>query len=91
MSAADAKPLEELSKAFLHRSATTAAKYETTREEKGKFLLKQVKTRGAEGEDTLPVEPAASERIEIDLYAFGRQLGTIAPCGCTTDPPGGLQ
>jgi benzoyl-CoA reductase subunit C len=46
---ADANPLEELSKAFLHRSATTAAKYETTREEKGQFLLKQVKTRGAEG------------------------------------------
>ena len=46
---ADANPLEELSKAFLHRSATTAAKYETTKEEKGVFLLKQVKTRGAEG------------------------------------------
>jgi benzoyl-CoA reductase subunit C len=46
---ADRNPLEELSKAFLHRSATTAAKYETTREEKGVFLLKQVKTRGAEG------------------------------------------
>jgi benzoyl-CoA reductase subunit C len=46
---ADANPLEELSKAFLHRSATTAAKYEATREEKGVFLMKQVKTRGAEG------------------------------------------
>jgi benzoyl-CoA reductase subunit C len=46
---ADGKPLEELSKAFLHRSATTAAKYETTREEKGVFLLKQVKTNAAEG------------------------------------------
>ena len=46
---ADADPLDELSKAFLHRSATTAAKYETTREEKGVFLLKQVKTRAAEG------------------------------------------
>ena len=46
---ADAKPLDELSKAFLHRSATTAAKYEATREEKGVFLLKQVKTRAAEG------------------------------------------
>jgi len=46
---ADANPLDELSKAFLHRSATTAAKYETTKEEKGVFLLKQVKTRGAEG------------------------------------------
>lgn len=31
------------------------------------------------------------ERYEIDLFAFGRQLGTIAPCGCTTEPLGGLQ
>jgi benzoyl-CoA reductase subunit C len=45
----DRNPLEELSKAFLHRSASTAAKYDTTREEKGVYLLKQVKTRGAEG------------------------------------------
>lgn len=42
-------PLEELSKAFLHRSATTAAKYDMRREEKGQYLLKQVKTMGAEG------------------------------------------
>ena len=46
---ADRDPLDELSKAFLHRSASTAAKYENTREEKGVFLMKQVKTRGAEG------------------------------------------
>ncbi|MBI5275876.1 MAG: benzoyl-CoA reductase subunit C [Burkholderiales bacterium] len=46
---ADADPLDELSKAFLHRSASTAAKYDATRAEKGVFLLKQVKTRGAEG------------------------------------------
>jgi len=46
---ADGKPLAELSKAFLHRSASTAAKYDATREEKGVFLLKQVKSRGAEG------------------------------------------
>ena len=45
----DAKPLEELSKAFLHRSASTAAKYDVRREDKGVFLLKQVKTRAAEG------------------------------------------
>src|SRR5690349_7156829 len=37
-------------------------------------------------------EPAERiERYEIDLFAFGRQLGTIAPCGCTTEPLGGLQ
>lgn len=45
----DGDPLEELSKAFLHRSASTAAKYDATREEKGVYLMKQVKTRGAEG------------------------------------------
>jgi len=42
-------PLRELSKAFLHRSATTAAKYDARREDKGQYLLKQVKTMGAEG------------------------------------------
>ncbi|PRP91758.1 Perchlorate reductase subunit gamma precursor [Enhygromyxa salina] len=39
-------------------------------------------------------EPQAdqrTQRYEIDLFAFGRQLGTIAPCGCTTEPLGGLQ
>ncbi len=46
---ASGNPLEELSKAFLHRSATTAAKYDTHREDKGVFLLKQIKTSGAEG------------------------------------------
>jgi len=42
-------PLDALAKAFLHHSASTAAKYDATREEKGVFLMKQVKTRGAEG------------------------------------------
>ena len=46
---ADGNPLQELSKAFLHRSAVTAAKYDTRREDKGQYLLKQVKTMGAEG------------------------------------------
>jgi benzoyl-CoA reductase subunit C len=45
----DGDPLAELSKAFLHRSASTAAKYDATREEKGVFLMKQVRERGAEG------------------------------------------
>lgn len=38
-----------------------------------------------------PVAEERIERYEIDLFAFGRQLGTIAPCGCTTEPLGGLQ
>lgn len=36
-------------------------------------------------------DEAAADPIEIDVFAFGRQLGTIAPCGCTTEPLGGLQ
>ena len=46
---AEGRPLEALSEAFLHRSASTAAKYDAKREDKGRYLLKQVKTRGAEG------------------------------------------
>ncbi len=42
-------PLENLSKAFLHRSATTASKYEVRKEEKGQFLLQSAKNAGAEG------------------------------------------
>jgi benzoyl-CoA reductase subunit C len=42
-------PLENLSKAFLHRSATTASKYEEKKEEKGQFLLRSYKKAGAEG------------------------------------------
>lgn len=41
--------------------------------------------------DSAGIDPEADARYEIDLFAFGRQLGTIAPCGCTTDPLGGLQ
>ncbi|MEX1361627.1 MAG: multiheme c-type cytochrome [Nannocystaceae bacterium] len=34
---------------------------------------------------------AATGRVELDLFVFGRIRGTIAPCGCTTEPLGGLQ
>lgn len=42
-------PMESLSRAFLHESASTAAKYDTCEKEKGMFLLKQVKNNAAEG------------------------------------------
>ncbi len=32
-----------------------------------------------------------AERAQFDLFVFGRVRGTIAPCGCTTEPLGGLQ
>jgi hypothetical protein len=48
------------------------------------------KGSGDDGEPTPPpVEAKAA--AEFDLYVFGRVLGTIAPCGCTTEPLGGLQ
>jgi hypothetical protein len=35
--------------------------------------------------------PPTDTRAEFKLFAFGRVLGTIAPCGCTTEPLGGVQ
>jgi hypothetical protein len=35
--------------------------------------------------------PGPQARLEIDIFALGRVLGTLAPCGCTTEPLGGLQ
>ena len=35
--------------------------------------------------------PVAAPRLVIDIFAFARVLGTIAPCGCTTESLGGLQ
>lgn len=41
--------------------------------------------------DPVPATPAAAPRLVVDIFAFARVLGTIAPCGCTTEPLGGLQ
>ncbi len=35
--------------------------------------------------------PRVSQRAQLDLFVFGQILGTVAPCGCTTEPLGGLQ
>jgi hypothetical protein len=43
------------------------------------------------GDVAKPDQPVATPRAEFELVAFGRVLGTIAPCGCTTEPLGGLQ
>ena len=40
---------------------------------------------------TDPTPAAVSPRVVVDIFAFARVLGTIAPCGCTTEPLGGLQ
>jgi hypothetical protein len=41
------------------------------------------------GDEADPAPVAA--RAEFQLFAFAQVLGTIAPCGCTTEPLGGLQ
>jgi benzoyl-CoA reductase subunit C len=90
---ANGDPLAELSKAFLHRSAATAAKYDTTREEKGMFLLKQVKTRGAEGvifaapsfcdpallERPMLQDVLAKQKIPYTAFKYAENTGQMAP------------
>ena len=89
----DGQPLEELSKAFLHRSASTAAKYDEKREDKGQFLLKQVKTGGAEGVVFAApsfCDPALLERpmlqdvlskhgVPHTAFKFAENTGQMAP------------
>lgn len=43
------------------------------------------------GETPTQTEPASAPRLVVDIFAFARVIGTIAPCGCTTEPLGGLQ
>ncbi|WP_431854512.1 benzoyl-CoA reductase subunit C [Azospirillum sp.] len=42
-------PLANLASAFLHRSAETSAKYQPDEGEKGKYLIRSVREKGAEG------------------------------------------
>ena len=86
-------PLEELSKAFLHRSAQTASKYDDRKEDKGKHLLHQVKTRGAEGvifaaasfcdpallERPMLQEILARHKIPYTAFKYAENTGQMAP------------
>ncbi len=89
----DGKPLEELSKAFLHRSASTAAKYDERREDKGQFLLHQVKTRAAEGvvfaapsfcdpallERPMLQDVLAKHGVPYTAFKYAENTGQMAP------------
>ena len=86
-------PLEELSKAFLHRSAQTSSKYDDRKEDKGKHLLRQVKTRGAEGvifaapsfcdpallERPMLQEILAKHKIPYTAFKYAENTGQMAP------------
>ena len=89
----DGRPLEELSKAFLHHSATTAAKYDAQREQKGQYLLKQVKTMGAEGvifaapsfcdpallERPMLQDVLSKHKIPHTAFKYAENTGQMAP------------
>ena len=89
----DGNPLDELSKAFLHKSASTAARYDAKREDKGVFLLKQVKTRGAEGvvfaapsfcdpallERPMLQDVLGKHKVPYTAFKYAENTGQMAP------------
>ena len=90
---ANGNPLEELSKAYLHRSAQQASKYDEKKEDKGKYLLRQVKQGGAEGvifaaasfcdpallERPMLQEILAQQKIPYTAFKFAENTGQMAP------------
>ena len=90
---ADGNPLENLSRAFLHRSVSTASKYDERREDKGKFLLESVKRTAAEGvifaaasfcdpallERPMLQEVLAKHKIPYTAFKFAENTGQMAP------------
>jgi benzoyl-CoA reductase subunit C len=86
-------PLEELSKAFLHHSASTSAKYDDRREDKGKFLLEQVRSTGAEGvvfaapsfcdpallERPMLQDVLARHKVPYTAFKYAENTGQMAP------------
>jgi benzoyl-CoA reductase subunit C len=86
-------PLQELSKAFLHRSAQTPSKYDDKKEDKGKYLLHQVSSRGAEGvifsapsfcdpallERPMLQEILARHKVPYTAFKYAENTGQMAP------------
>ena len=89
----DGRPLDELSKAFLHDSASTAARYDAKREDKGQFLLGQVRKRGAEGvvfaspsfcdpallERPMLQDVLAKHKVPYTAFKYAENTGQMAP------------
>jgi benzoyl-CoA reductase subunit C len=89
----DGDPLENLSKAFLHRSASTASKYDERREDKGRFLVESVKKNAAEGvifaaasfcdpallERPMLLEVLAKHGIPHTAFKYAENTGQMAP------------
>jgi benzoyl-CoA reductase subunit C len=86
-------PLENLAQAFLHRSTSTASKYDERREDKGRFLVESVKRNAAEGvifaaasfcdpallERPMLQEVLARHKIPYTAFKFAENTGQMAP------------
>ncbi len=86
-------PLAALSKAFLHRSAQSSSKYDARKDDKGRYLLHQVKSRGAEGvvfaapsfcdpallERPMLQEILARHKIPYTAFKYAENTGQMAP------------
>jgi benzoyl-CoA reductase subunit C len=86
-------PLEALAMAFLHHSAQTSSKYDDKREDKGRYLLHQVKSRGAEGvvfaapsfcdpallERPMLQEVLAKHKVPYTAFKYAENTGQMAP------------
>ena len=91
--AVEGDPLEALSRAFLHSSAQTSSKYDEKKEDKGRYLLQQVRTRGAEGvvfaapsfcDPALLERPMlqgvlAKHKIPYTAFKYAENTGQMAP------------
>ena len=90
---ADGDALANLSSAFLHRSASTSAKYEERREDKGQFMLASIKRHAAEGvvfacpsfcdpallERPMLQEVLARHQVPSTAFKFSENTGQMAP------------
>ena len=86
-------PLQELSKAFLHRSASTSSKYDEKKSDKGQYLLRQVKTNAGEGvifaapsfcdpallERPMLQEVLAKYKVPYTAFKYAENTGQMAP------------
>jgi benzoyl-CoA reductase subunit C len=86
-------PLRELSRAFLHRSASTSSKYDEKREHKGRFLVESVRKSAAEGvifaapsfcdpallERPMLQSVLAAEKTPYTAFKYAENTGQMAP------------
>ncbi len=86
-------PLHNLAQSFLHRSVSTASKFEARREDKGKYLVQQVRDTAAEGvifaapsfcdpallDRPMLLDVLAQHGIPCTAFKYAENTGQMAP------------